>query len=100
MSIRSISSALVWIKVIQWCGKKGSVILTVPVEELYWSSNRMEKVFSQMGHGRFVDGSTNFEFLLEFCQLKEQFFGLIGHKRSEVWNVINDVIDRIFEHLS
>ena len=44
------SSALVWIKLNQWCGDKGQVFLKVPGEELYWSSNCVENIFDRIGH--------------------------------------------------
>ena len=94
------SSALVWIKVIQWCGKKVRVVLNVTGKDLDWSSNSAEKVFDQMGHRILVGGSIKLEFLLEFCQFKEHRFGFIGHRISEVWNGLNYVVDGIFERIS
>ena len=40
MSSGSGISMLVWIKVDQWCGNKGRVVLKVPGEELDQKSNR------------------------------------------------------------
>ena len=75
--ISDISSMLVCIKVNQWCGKKIRVVLKVPDEELYWISNRAEKVFYWMGHGSLLDGGRNLEFLPEFHQFKENRFGVV-----------------------
>ena len=69
-------------------------------EELGWISNRAEKVFYRMRHERLVYGISNLEFLTDFSQLKEKSFGFIGHRRSEVWNSLNDVVDKIIECLS
>ena len=99
MSSVSSSSALVWIKVIQWCGKKEQVVLTLPGKELDWSSNNSQKVFTCMGQGSLVCKTSNLEFPLEFRQLKDQCFGFLGHRSSEVWNGINNAADVIFERL-
>ena len=76
------------------------MVLKVPGEELDWSSNCVDILFDIMGHRSLVDVSSNRELLMEFCQLKENLFGSIGHRRSEVWNGLNDVFDGIFESLS
>ena len=55
-----------------------------PDRELDWISNRVEKVFYQMGHVTLVGGGRNLEFLPEFCQLKKHSFGFVGHRSSEV----------------
>ena len=59
-------SALVCFKMIQCCVGKILVFLMVPVEDLDWSSNLAEKVFSTMEHGCLVVGRSNLEFLTEF----------------------------------
>ena len=60
------SSALVYIKVINWCGRKGHVVLNVTSEEFDWRSNFAEKVFAWMGFGGLVGGRSNLELLSEF----------------------------------
>ena len=75
--ISDISSMLVCIKVNQWCGKKIRVVLKVPDEELYWISNRAEKVFYWMGQGILVGGGIKNYFLPEFFQFKEHHFGAV-----------------------
>ena len=87
MSSENGSSALVYIKAIQWCGKKSQVVLKVPGEDIDW------KLFSRMGHVRLVVGSSKLEFLPDLRQLKEHRFGFTGHRSSEVCNVLNYVID-------
>ena len=82
------------------CDRKGWVVLKVPGKDIYWRSNRTENVFSQMGHGVLVGRSSNLDFLMMFCELKDQYFGFIGHRRSEERNDPNDVVKDIFEQLS
>ena len=50
MSSGRVIITLVWIKVIKWFGKKVQVVLKVPGEELYQTSNLTEKVFVRMGN--------------------------------------------------
>ena len=90
MSSGSISSVIVWLKVIRWCGKKVHMVLKVKAEDLYRISNCVEKVFSLMEHIKFLGVSSNLEFLPEFQELKEHHFWFIGHESSEVWNGLND----------
>ena len=78
------SSALLWIKVIQWCGKKLRVAPKVPDDELDRISNHAEKVFYWMGNGSLVGGIINIEFLPELRQLKEHRFRFVGHISSEI----------------
>ena len=96
MSSGSGSSAIVWIKVNQWRGKKRRMVLKVTGEEIYWDSDGTEKVFAPMGYGSLVCGVSNLEFLPEVLQLKEHRFGVAGNRSSEVWNGFNDVIDGMF----
>ena len=96
----SCSSAIVWIKANQWCGKKMILDLKVSGEDFDWSSNRVQKAFDRMGHGRLVGGGSNLEFLPEFCQLKEHCFEFVGYISRDIKNVLNDFIDRIFECLN
>ena len=53
-----------------------------------------------MEHGGLLFGSIILELLPEFLHLKEHCFGLIGNRRSEEGNGLNDVVDNIFEFLS
>ena len=53
-----------------------------------------------MGYGILVGIGSNLEFLPEFHQLKEHRFGFIGHRRIELQNGFNDVVDGIFERFS
>ena len=76
------------------------MVLKVPVEELYCSSNRAEKLFDKMGHGSLVGGRSNLEFLTEFRQLKYHRFWSIGNINSEVWNGINDFVGGVLKRLS
>ena len=72
----------------------------MPGEDIDGSINHTEKVLIRMGHGIMIGGSKNLEFLLEFHQLKEHRFGFIGHRRIELHNGFNDVVDGIFERFS
>ena len=65
MSSGSGSSALVYIKVIQWCGNKVRVVRKVPGEDIDYIINRRDKVFDQIRHVRLVGGNRNLEFLTE-----------------------------------
>ena len=94
------SSVLVWLKVIQWCVRKGRVVLNVPGEELDCISNCAEKVFSWVGNGGLVGGSINLKFLPDFRQLKDHYFGFIWHSIREEVNSLNDVIGNSLEFLS
>ena len=67
MSGKIGSSALVWIKVVQWCGRKGRVVLMVSSEEFDRKINQAEKLFDWMEDGGLVGRSSNLEFLPDFC---------------------------------
>ena len=100
MVSNNISIALVWIKVIQWCGNKRRVVLKVPGEELDWRSELMEKLLAWMGHGSLLGGGRKIEFPPELCQLKEHRFRFEVHRSNEVCNILNDAVGDIFEYLS
>ena len=53
-----------------------------------------------MGHGSLVVGSIILEFLDEFLQLEENYFGFIVKMISKEGNIINDVVDDSFELFS
>ena len=77
MSRGSGIRVLVWIKVIQWCGKKLWVVLKLPGEERYWTINRPYKLFVHTGNGGLIGESSNLELLPEFRQIKEHNFGFV-----------------------
>ena len=87
----------IWID-IQGCVNMVLVILKVPGEDLEWSGNLTQKLFSWMSHSSLVVGIIIIEFLYEFLHLEEHRFGFIGHMINYEGNGINDVVGVIFEH--
>ena len=95
------SSIIAWIMIIQQCGRKGRLVLKVPVKDIDQRSNPVEKVFVCMRHGALVSESSNLEFLPKFFQFQDNRFGLVGHRISEVFNflTLNHFLNPPYHHL-
>ena len=76
------------------------MVLTLPGKKFDCSSACVEKEFAWMGHSILVGGGSNLEFLLESRYFKDYLLGVLGYRKSEVCDGLNDVVDGIFKSLS
>ena len=85
---------------IQQCGRKGQVVLTVPSNDIYRSRNCANKLFSQLGHGVLVNGGSKLDFLSELRHLEEHCLGFTGNRIVEEGYGFNGVVNISFELFS